>query len=304
MTLLRLCGGFVIVVNDASSGAGPSRGAPQAKALVGLVLLSAFRSAADLAEIKAPCRRLLSNRPRGRHGPPHHDSALARIEARVDRQARQCRQSSHPGEYVRDAVRRDQEEQAKKEVSRSHRGSAGKRARSARFGERVPLNADGQVALKLKTPWCNGTTHLVMSPPGFMLRPAALAVRYRLVCTEQSRPAPLLDLPAERCAASTLAYLADYFGAELIEAAVARSAPALREDLFLALASRALAGRSTWPDLRQAMAEANSGPTIDDTPKEIYLSFRTALVGALSVKAVNFAFNRPEAGQDSLGWAA
>lgn len=34
--------------------------------------------------------------------------------------------------------------------------------------ERVKLNAAGQVELRLKTPWCDGTTHLVMSPLEFI----------------------------------------------------------------------------------------------------------------------------------------
>lgn len=42
--------------------------------------------------------------------------------------------------------------------------------------ERVQLNAAGQVELKLKTPWRDGTTHLVMSPLEFMQRLAALVV--------------------------------------------------------------------------------------------------------------------------------
>ena len=36
--------------------------------------------------------------------------------------------------------------------------------------ERVQPNAAGQVELKLKTPWRNGTTHLVMSPLEFLQR--------------------------------------------------------------------------------------------------------------------------------------
>lgn len=40
--------------------------------------------------------------------------------------------------------------------------------------ERVQLTATGQVALKLKTPWREGATHLVMSPVEFMQRLAAL----------------------------------------------------------------------------------------------------------------------------------
>ena len=41
--------------------------------------------------------------------------------------------------------------------------------------------------LKLKTPWRDGTTHLVMSPLEFMQRLAALAPRPRLNCA-QHRP--------------------------------------------------------------------------------------------------------------------
>ncbi len=46
--------------------------------------------------------------------------------------------------------------------------------------ERVQLNDAGQVELKLKTPWRDGTTHLVMSPLEFMQRLAALVPRPRL----------------------------------------------------------------------------------------------------------------------------
>ncbi|MFN9574885.1 MAG: transposase, partial [Betaproteobacteria bacterium] len=47
--------------------------------------------------------------------------------------------------------------------------------RPALSDERVQLNAAGQVELKLKTPWRDGTTHLVMSPLEFMQRLAARA---------------------------------------------------------------------------------------------------------------------------------
>lgn len=46
--------------------------------------------------------------------------------------------------------------------------------------ERVQTNAAGQVVLKLKTAWRDGTTHLVMSPLEFMQRLAALVPRPRL----------------------------------------------------------------------------------------------------------------------------
>jgi Putative transposase len=43
--------------------------------------------------------------------------------------------------------------------------------------DRVKINAKGQVELKLKTPWRDGTTHHVMSPLEFMQRLAALVPR-------------------------------------------------------------------------------------------------------------------------------
>ena len=52
--------------------------------------------------------------------------------------------------------------------------------RPALSDERVQLNTAGQVELKLKTPWRDGTTHLVMSPLEFMQRLAALVPRPRL----------------------------------------------------------------------------------------------------------------------------
>ena len=52
--------------------------------------------------------------------------------------------------------------------------------RPALANERVQCNAAGQVVLKLKTAWRNGTTHIVMSPLEFMRRLAALLPRPRL----------------------------------------------------------------------------------------------------------------------------
>ena len=52
--------------------------------------------------------------------------------------------------------------------------------RPALSDERLQLNDAGQVELKLKTPWRDGTTHLVMSPLEFMQRLAALVPRPRL----------------------------------------------------------------------------------------------------------------------------
>ena len=52
--------------------------------------------------------------------------------------------------------------------------------RPALSDERVQLNAAAQVEPKLKTPWRDGTTHLVMSPLEVMQRLAALMPRPRL----------------------------------------------------------------------------------------------------------------------------
>ena len=52
--------------------------------------------------------------------------------------------------------------------------------RPALANERVQTNAAGRVVLKLKTSWCDGTTHLVMSPLELMQRLAALVPRPRL----------------------------------------------------------------------------------------------------------------------------
>ena len=46
--------------------------------------------------------------------------------------------------------------------------------RPALANERVQINSAGQVLLKLKTPWRDGATHLLMSALEFMQRLAAL----------------------------------------------------------------------------------------------------------------------------------
>jgi Putative transposase len=52
--------------------------------------------------------------------------------------------------------------------------------RPALANDRIKINAKGQVELKLKTPWRDGTTHHVMLPLEFMQRLAALVPRPRL----------------------------------------------------------------------------------------------------------------------------
>ena len=52
--------------------------------------------------------------------------------------------------------------------------------RPAIANERLSVNRDGNVVLKLKTPWRNGTTHIALTPMEFMQRLAALLPRPRL----------------------------------------------------------------------------------------------------------------------------
>jgi len=53
-------------------------------------------------------------------------------------------------------------------------------ARPALANESVQCNAAGQVLLKLKTGWRDGTPHIPMAPLQFMQRLAALVPRPRL----------------------------------------------------------------------------------------------------------------------------
>ena len=55
--------------------------------------------------------------------------------------------------------------------------------RPAISNERLSINAKGQVVLKLKTPWRDGATHIVLEPLEFMQRLAALVPRPRLHLT-------------------------------------------------------------------------------------------------------------------------
>ncbi len=55
--------------------------------------------------------------------------------------------------------------------------------RPAISNERLAINGKGQIVLKLKTPWKDGATHIVMEPLEFMQRLAALVPRPRLNLT-------------------------------------------------------------------------------------------------------------------------
>ncbi len=72
--------------------------------------------------------------------------------------------------------------------------------RPALSDERVQLNAAGQVELKLKTPWRDGTTHLVMSPLEFMQRLAARAIEERPSVAHAAAAAAPDPVPRRSCA--------------------------------------------------------------------------------------------------------
>jgi hypothetical protein len=99
--------------------------------------------------------------------------------------------------------------------------------RPALSDERVQLNATGQVELKLKTPWRDGTTHLLMSPLEFMQRLAALVPRPRLhlirfhgVLAPNAKLRPLVvpQQPPAKAQAATEAAVAARCEAEPVQA--------------------------------------------------------------------------------------
>jgi hypothetical protein len=56
-------------------------------------------------------------------------------------------------------------------------------SRPAVASERLALSASGQVRYQLKTPYCDGTTHIVLDPLDFMARLAALVPPPRMHLT-------------------------------------------------------------------------------------------------------------------------
>jgi Putative transposase len=77
--------------------------------------------------------------------------------------------------------------------------------RPALANERLKINAKGQVELKLKSRWRDGTTHLVMSLLEFMQRQAALVPRPRLYLIRFhgiTIPAPKRSLDNHVCLAA------------------------------------------------------------------------------------------------------
>jgi hypothetical protein len=129
------------------------------------------------------------------------------------------------------------------------------------------------------------------------LRPAEAAALVRLYDAsvyDAGGTAPLLEILAERGEIDVLARAASAFGAERLYAATAAAAPAKLPALEAAFASS---------DTRlAAQAAMNSGPTIDYTLHEIYLSYRTAPVGSLSAKASVYMTVRYASPQLLLAW--
>ena len=89
------------------------------------------------------------------------------------------------------------------------------------------LNAAGQVEWKLKTPWRDGTMHLVMSPLEFMQRLAALVPRPRLhlirfhgvlALNAKLRPLVVSQQPPAQARAATEAAVAAVCEAEPVQA--------------------------------------------------------------------------------------
>jgi hypothetical protein len=61
--------------------------------------------------------------------------------------------------------------------------------RPAIANERLSINAPGQIVYKFKQPFRDGTTHVVLDPPDFIARLAALVPRPTLLIAARSRRA-------------------------------------------------------------------------------------------------------------------
>lgn len=103
-----------------------------------------------------------------------------------------------------------------------------------------------------------------------------LAACYEAAIADAGKPHVMADLLALNLDIERLARLAPYFAPQVLETAVARWRPEQHASL-LALHPTPYSGMGAQT--------TNSGPTIDYTLREIYLSYRTAPVGSLSVRA-------------------
>lgn len=128
-----------------------------------------------------------------------------------------------------------------------------------------------------------------------------LAFRYNVRAQNSGKTPVLLDLLARRCDQQSIARLGDYFGFEDVYAALYRVAPARAENLANALdRTRQRASRSSIQSAGKKEEVLQSAgirsiskddqffrttgePMLDYTIGEIYLSYRTAPVGSLSV---------------------
>lgn len=117
-----------------------------------------------------------------------------------------------------------------------------------------------------------------------------LAQLYVNAVADTGRQARLLDVLAWRLDATRLTRLSKHFGYADVDAAIVRSAPS-KESAFSQSSSAAyvapVAGTLVVGAAASgggAVAMAGIGQYLDMTPYEIYLDFRTAPVGALSVQ--------------------
>ena len=137
--------------------------------------------------------------------------------------------------------------------------------RTALANERVQINAAGQVVLKLKTAWRDGTAHIVMSPLEFMQRLAALANEGRLSgtrATTAAAPDPLPRGAGAQCQAEGSGTRRAGPGGRRVQGPPPRSqaahTPGQRASVGPGCSSACL--RSTWRTARTAVVSSRSSP--------------------------------------------
>lgn len=136
----------------------------------------------------------------------------------------------------------------------------------------------------------------------------ALSEHYGRACAEAARQPRLLDLFAERADATRLAELAIYFGPLQVRDSLMRMAPERGHHFDQALARQARASLAlavgTSAPSAAAPPVALTGPTVDYTLYEIYLAYRTAPIGALSVRAALYQASMFAGGHLGIAWWA
>jgi hypothetical protein len=158
-------------------------------------------------------------------------------------------------------------------------------AQQALLHQQFPLVIENNFALMGRA---HTAAFLGSETPGFL---ASLFERYRLANLQQGREELLLPLLAHRLDLRDLAALAPYTGAEPMFAALSQLRPADAAP-YLELAGEVLARHpESGVHAVGGLAGAHgmqSGEFLDHTIHEIYLSFRTAPVGALSARAAAY----------------